>query len=176
MVGICAGVITITGSVVSLAGFHGRPPAFGEMVAVVQDARELAPLADATVEILTPQDALVTTLTAPGDGRVARRLKEGKYRVRVSHPRFAALVRQIEVSSGETSELRVSLLPRPAPPVATAAPAPLPVPVAPPVKYAPAVKAAPVPAPQHARKLSEPAKKPAAPAIVVAKPQRNESP
>src|SRR5712692_6943209 len=101
MVGICAGVITITGSVVSLAGIHGRPPAFGEMRAVVQDARELTPLADATVEILTPQDALVTTLTAPGDGRVSRRLKEGKYRVRVSHSKFAALVRQIEVSSGE---------------------------------------------------------------------------
>jgi len=113
MVGVAAGLITITGSIVSLAGLHERPPVLGEMIAVIQDMRERAPLPEATVEILTPQDALVTTLTAPSDGRVARRLKEGKYRVRVSHPQFMPQVRQIEVSSGERSELRVSLAPRP---------------------------------------------------------------
>ncbi len=116
MVGVAAGLITITGSIVSLAGLHERPPVLGEMIAVIQDMRERAPLPEATVEILTAQDALVTTLTAPSDGRVARRLKEGKYRVRVSHPQFMPQIRQIEVSSGERSELRVSLAPRPAPP------------------------------------------------------------
>ena len=127
MVGVAAGLITITGSIVSLAGLHERPPVLGEMIAVIQDMRERAPLPEATVEILTPQDALVTTLTAPSDGRVARRLKEGKYRVRVSHPQFMPQVRQIEVSSGERSELRVSLAPRPAPPVMTTALPPAPV-------------------------------------------------
>jgi len=119
LVGVFAGLITITGSVLSLAGLHDRAPVLGEMIAVIQDVREHAPLADATVEILTSQDALVTTLTAPSDGRVARRLKEGKYRVRVTHPQFMPQVRQIEVSSGERSELRVALAPRPAPPVVT---------------------------------------------------------
>ncbi len=173
LVGVCAGLITIAGSVVSLAGFHGRPPALGEMVAVVQDSREHSPLAEATVEILTPQDALVTTLTASDDGRVARRLKEGKYRVRVSHPRFTAQVRQIEVSSGERSELHVSLAPRPAPPVAVAPPAP-PIPPA-----APAVKKARVTAAAAPAKIHEPARKPTpAPTQpnVVRSPQRGESP
>src|SRR5947207_7217861 len=71
MVGVAAGLITITGSIVSLAGLHERPPVLGEMIAVIQDMRERAPLPEATVEILTPQDALVTTLTAPSDGRGA---------------------------------------------------------------------------------------------------------
>src|SRR2546428_5504403 len=144
LVGVCAGLTTIAVGVVSLAGLHDRPPALGEMIAVVQDMRERTPLAEATVEILTPQDALVTTLTAPSDGRVARRLKEGKYRVRVSHPQFMPQVRQIEVSSGERSELRVSLAPRPAPPVVTTALPPALVAPSPVAPAAPAEKTPPV--------------------------------
>ncbi len=144
MVGVAAGLITITGSIVSLAGLHERPPVLGEMIAVIQDMRERAPLPEATVEILTPQDALVTTLTAPSDGRVARRLKEGKYRVRVSHPQFMPQVRQIEVSSGERSELHVSLAPRPAPSVVTTALPPTLPPIAPAATAAPAEKTPPV--------------------------------
>src|SRR5213593_1244088 len=169
-----------------------RPPALGEMIAVIQDMREHAPLADATVEILTPQDALVTTLTAPSDGRVARRLKEGKYRVRVSHPQFMPQVRQIEVSSGERSELRVSLAPRPAPPVMTTALPPAPVaPLAPVAPAAPAEKTPPVknkatkpakvtkPPKAHEKahepvKAVEPVKKPAPSSAV--QPQRGDSP
>src|SRR5437899_7677321 len=193
LVGVCAGLITITGSVISLSGFHGSPPALGEMVAVVQDAREHSPLTEATVEILTPQDALVTTLTVSDDGRVVRRLKEGKYRVRVSHPRFTAQVRQIEVSSGERSELHVSLAPRPAPPVVTALPPtpPAPAALAPPAAAAektPPVnkgaKPAKVNKPPKVRepvkaveplKAAEPARKPA-PSSVVQPPQRGDSP
>jgi len=193
LVGVCAGLITITGSVVSLAGLHDRPPALGEMIAVVQDMRERTPLAEATVEILTPRDALVTTLTAPSDGRVARRLKEGKYRVRVSHPQFMPQVRQIEVSSGERSELRVALAPRPAPPVVTALPPtpPAPAALAPPAAAAektPPVnkgaKPAKVNKPPKVRepvkaveplKAAEPARKPA-PSSVVQPPQRGDSP
>jgi len=191
LVGVFAGLITITGSIVSLAGLHDRPPALGEMIAVIHDMREHAPLADATVEILTPQDALVTTLTAPNDGRVARRLKEGKYRVRVSHPQFMPQVRQIEVSSGERSELRVALAPRPTPPVVTTAVPPTPAPVAPAAPSAPAEKTPPMksktakPAkavkpskahekPQEAVTVMDPAKKPAT--AGVAQPLRRESP
>jgi len=193
MVGVAAGLITIAGSIVSLAGLHERPPVLGEMIAVIQDMREHAPLPEATVEILTSQDALVTTLTAPSDGRVARRLKEGKYRVRVSHPQFMPQVRQIEVSSGERSELRVSLAPRPAPPVVTTALPPAPVaPLAPVAPAAPAEKTPPVknkatkpakvikPGKAHEKahepvKAVEPVKKPAPPSSAV-QPQRGDSP
>src|SRR5206468_1210228 len=48
MVGVAAGLITITGSIVSLAGLHERPPVLGEMIAVIQDMRERAPLPEAT--------------------------------------------------------------------------------------------------------------------------------
>src|SRR6266700_1225526 len=193
MVGVAAGLITITGSIVSLAGLHERPPVLGEMIAVIQDMRERAPLPEATVEILTPQDALVTTLTAPSDGRVARRLKEGKYRVRVSHPQFMPQVRQIEVSSGERSELHVSLAPRPAPSVVTTALPPAPVaPLAPVAPAAPAEKTPPVknkatkpakvtkPPKAHEKahhepvKAVEPVKKPAPSSAV--QPQRGDSP
>jgi hypothetical protein len=191
LVGVFAGLITITGSVVSLAGLHDRPPALGEMIAVIQDMREHAPLADATVEILTPQDALVTTLTAPSDGRVARRLKEGKYRVRVSHPQFMPQVRQIEVSSGERSEMRVALAPRPAPPVVTTAMPPTLPPIAPAAPAAPAEKTPPAnpkstkpakavkPPRAHEKaqepvKVKDPARTPAPPSV--AQPPRRESP
>jgi len=191
MVGVAAGLITITGSIVSLAGLHERPPVLGEMIAVIQDMRERAPLPEATVEILTPQDALVTTLTAPSDGRVARRLKEGKYRVRVSHPQFMPQVRQIEVSSGERSELRVSLAPRPAPPVVTTALPPALVAPSPVAAAAPAEKTPPVknkatkpakvtkPPKAHEKahepvKAVEPVKKPAPSGAV--QPQRGDSP
>jgi len=177
LVGVCAGLITITGSVISLSGFHGSPPALGEMVAVVQDAREHSPLTEATVEILTPQDALVTTLTVSDDGRVVRRLKEGKYRVRVSHPRFTAQVRQIEVSSGERSELHVSLAPRPAPPVAIAPPPPPARPAPPPAPAVHTVKKTHVTAVAAPAKIAEPVEKSAPPRSNVGRsPQRGESP
>ena len=40
-------------------------------------------------------------------------MKEGPYRLRVSHPRFATEVRQIQVIAGQTTEVHVRLAPRP---------------------------------------------------------------
>ena len=114
VVGFGAGLVTIAGTITSLAGLGAAIPSKGEVVAVVQD-RARKPLAAATVEILTPQDALVTTLTAEQDGRVVHRVKEGRYRLRVTHPQFAPETRQVEVHAGERSEIRV-LLARPATP------------------------------------------------------------
>lgn len=114
VVGFGAGLVTIAGTISSLAGLGAALPSKGEVVAVVQD-RARKPVAAATVEILTPQDALVTTLTAEQDGRVMHRVKEGRYRLRVTHPQFAAETRQVEVHAGERSEIRV-LLARPAAP------------------------------------------------------------
>ena len=66
-----------------------------------------------TVEILTPEDALVTTLNVEPDGSLTRRLKEGRYRLRVMHSAFSTEVRHIEVQAGQRSNVRIALGPRP---------------------------------------------------------------
>jgi hypothetical protein len=78
-------------------------------VALVQEAKSQKGVPDATIEILTPQNALVATLTPDSLGRARRALREGTYRVRATHPRFAAEVRQIQVFSGQTVEVKVRL-------------------------------------------------------------------
>lgn len=114
LVGILAGLLTISGAFVSLAGLTGRAPSVqGEIVAFVQDARSRKPVPDATVEILTREDALVTTISVEPSGRLTRRLKEGQYRLRVSHPGFGTEVRHIEVHAGQRSEVPIALAPRP---------------------------------------------------------------
>lgn len=108
--GLVAAILSIGGSVWGYLKMTA-PPDTGEMVTLVRDARTDRPVADATLEILTPKDALVTTVATPaGEGR--RTLKQGTYRLRVSHPRYATETRQIQVLAGQTSELRVRLVPR----------------------------------------------------------------
>jgi hypothetical protein len=71
--------------------------------------RTAKPVGEATLEILTPRDELVTTLTAPESGRVQQALKEGSYRLRVSHPKFSAENRTVQVVPGQTAEVRIEL-------------------------------------------------------------------
>jgi hypothetical protein len=113
--GLVAALISIGGA---LYGYlrPGRAPHTGELLAVVQEARSGKAVTDATVELLTPKDALVTTLGA-ATGEARRQMKEGPYRLRVSHPRFGTEVRQIQVIAGQTTEVHVRLAPRPAPSV-----------------------------------------------------------
>ncbi|MGH7278150.1 MAG: carboxypeptidase-like regulatory domain-containing protein, partial [Candidatus Rokuibacteriota bacterium] len=66
-------------------------------------------LAGATVEILTRKNALVTMLTPDPDGRARYTVKEGQYRVRVTHPGLAPETRQVHVQGGQTAELHVRL-------------------------------------------------------------------
>ncbi len=108
--GIIAALLSIGGA---LYGYlrPGRVPHTGDVVAIVQEARSGKAVTDATVEILTPRDALVTTL-APASGEARGQMKEGPYRLRVTHPRFAPEVRQIQVIAGQTTEVRVRLAPR----------------------------------------------------------------
>jgi len=114
LVGILAGVLTIVGAGVSISGMTSTsmPPHQGEIVASVQDVRTRKPIA-ATVEILTPEDALVTTLNVEPDGSLTRRLKEGRYRLRVMHSAFSTEVRHVEVHAGQRSNVRIALGPRP---------------------------------------------------------------
>lgn len=109
----------IIAALLSIGGFlygYLRPakavaPDQGVIVAIVQEAKSGRPVGDATVEVLTPKDALVTTVPVTG-GEGRRQLKEGAYRLRVTHPRYATEVRQIQVVAGQTAEIHLRLAPR----------------------------------------------------------------
>src|SRR5215470_14711633 len=63
IIGIIAGCLSITLGLYSYLHL-GKPavPVTGEAVAIVQEARTGRPVPDATVEVLTLKDAVVTTL------------------------------------------------------------------------------------------------------------------
>jgi hypothetical protein len=141
IVGIAAGLISVFGVVVPLAG-NIRIPVSGEFVGVVQQASR-EPVLDAAVEIATSQNAIITTLASRENGQVHLPLKEGQYRIRVLHPDFVPEVRRVQVIGGQSSEVHIVLTPRVVPPP--------PAPVAPVV---PVVIVSPVP--------TKPAKRPGA--------------
>jgi hypothetical protein len=107
-VAFLAGVASIAGAVFSVVQFV-RPGNTGELVATVYAAGSRQGVTDATVEVLTPENALVATLTPDSAGRVTHELTEGAYVVRVSHPRYAADVRRIQVQPQQTIEITTSL-------------------------------------------------------------------
>ena len=108
VVGTLAGVATIAGAGFSLVQF-ARPANTGDLVTVVQAAGSRGSVTDATIEVLTTQNAIVATLTPDSTGRVTQELTEGVYVVRVSHPRYAAEVRRVQVLPQQTVEIRASL-------------------------------------------------------------------
>jgi len=108
VVGTLAGIGSITGAAFSLVQF-ARPANTGGLVTIVQAAGSGRSLTDATIEVLTPQNAVVATLTPGSTGRVTRELTEGAYVVRVSHPRYATEVRRVLVLPRQTVEIRATL-------------------------------------------------------------------
>jgi hypothetical protein len=110
VVGTLAGITSIAGAAVS-AVQYARPANTGDLVTIVQAAGSRASVTDATIEVLTTQDALVATLTPDASGRVTHELTEGVYVVRVSHPRYAPEVRRVHVLPRQTVEMRASLRP-----------------------------------------------------------------
>ena len=108
VVGTLAGIASITGAAFSLVDF-ARPSRTGELVTVVQAAGSRRSVPDATIEVLTSQNAVVAMLTPDATGRATRELAEGVYIVRVTHPRYAADVRRIQVLPRQTVEIRASL-------------------------------------------------------------------
>ena len=108
--GIIAAVLSIGGSLYGYLRVT-RPPNTGELVAIVRDRGD-KPLPEATIEVLTPKDALVTTLRASDPAGARYTLKEGTYRLRASHPKLAAETRTVQVIAGQTSEIRFRLAPR----------------------------------------------------------------
>jgi hypothetical protein len=110
VVGTLAGIASIIGAVFTLVEFV-RPGNTGDLVTIVQAAGSRGSVTDATIEVLTTQDALVATLTPDQTGRVTQELTEGVYVVRVSHPRYASEVRRVHVLPRQTVEMRASLRP-----------------------------------------------------------------
>ena len=107
---IAAGVITVLVGAYTLSSHLSSDPAgTGQIVAILRELPSEKPVNAATLEILTPQKELVTMLTSPESGRVRYSLKEGSYRLRVSHPRFEAENRTIHVASGQTAEVRIGM-------------------------------------------------------------------
>jgi hypothetical protein len=105
-VGLAAGILSITGA---LAAFFRPAPNKGELVIIVEDAKTQQIISDATIEILTPQDAVITALKPSWSGKTSCTLDEGHYRVRVQHPRYAATVREVQLISSHPTEVRIQL-------------------------------------------------------------------
>ena len=108
-ISLAAGIVSITGALVAIPNFFKPAHGKGELEAIVQEAKTEKAVTDATIEILTPQGALVTTLTPNSFGKASYPLDEGHFRVRVSHPRFGDEVREVQVVSGQSTQVRVQL-------------------------------------------------------------------
>jgi len=110
-IGVATGILTIGGALLAIPSFFVSTPAptKGQVVAIIEAAKTAEAITDARVEILTPQNALITTVTPNFMGKARHSLEEGRYRIRVSHPRYAAETMQVVVVKGETSELHVRL-------------------------------------------------------------------
>jgi Carboxypeptidase regulatory-like domain len=106
IVGLTAGILSITGALVA---FFTPAPDKGKLVAIVQDAKTDKAVSAATIEILTPMDVLVTTLKANRSGEAQYSLDEGRYRLRVIHPRYQSEVREVKLVSSQSTEVHVQL-------------------------------------------------------------------
>ena len=106
IVGLTAGILSITGA---LAAYLKPAPGKPELAVIVQDARTQQMVSDATIEILTLRDALITTLKPNWSGKASCTLDEGHYRVRVRHPRYGPEVREVQLVSSQSAEVRVQL-------------------------------------------------------------------
>jgi hypothetical protein len=111
IVGLLTGVLSIAGALYSGVSYLIAPKQ-GEMAALVRESRTDRPLTDATVEVLTPEDTLVTTLAPAADGWIRHSLYAGTYHVRVTRPGFGSDTKPIQVLPGRSVEVRFDLTPR----------------------------------------------------------------
>lgn len=109
LVATATGVISIAGALYSFTNFLHPVTSSGDVVAIVRDATSHDPVSDATLEILTLQDALLASVTPDSSGYARRTLKEGSYKVRVSHPNYAVETRRVHITPKETLQLNVDL-------------------------------------------------------------------
>src|SRR5882762_9082316 len=109
VVGLTAGALSILGALLAVPNYFKPAIGKGEVVAVVVDAKTEKAVSNATVEILTLNNAVVATVNSGFFGKASSTLEEGQYRIRVKHPKFGAEVRHVQVVSGQTAEIRVQL-------------------------------------------------------------------
>lgn len=109
VLGLTTGILSILGALVAVPNFFKPAPDKGEVVAVIVDAKTEKAISDATVEVLTLNNAVVTTLEPNFFGKARHALEEGQYRIRVSHPKYATEMRHVQVVPGQSAELRVRL-------------------------------------------------------------------
>ena len=106
ILGLTAAMLSIAGALVA---FFKPAPNKGKLVAIVRDAKTEKAVSDATIEVLTPMDAVVTTLTPDGSGEARCNLDEGQYRLRVSHPRYISETREVRLVASHDTEVHVQL-------------------------------------------------------------------
>lgn len=123
-VALVAGLTSIGGAAYSAVDYLRAAGQPGEIVAVVHESGSERVVHGAVVEVRTPDDAIVTTMSEGDDGVARRPLGPGLYHVRVTHPKFAEVAREVRVQAGKPSEVRVDLEPRDAGPHVTRANAP----------------------------------------------------
>jgi hypothetical protein len=110
-------IVLLLAASLSIAGYayryvqFGTAPTDGELLTVVRDSGG-APLSNARIAVLTLTDVPVTSFRAAAPAGGMRVLKEGTYRLRVSHPKFVTETRMVQVIAGQTSEVRFTMLPR----------------------------------------------------------------
>lgn len=109
VIGLVAGVTSIVGALYSALQYVKPAPTVGEIVTVVRAAGTDQPITGATIEVLTPENALVATLIPAPDGQARQTLREGLYRLRVAAPRFDSQARAIQVQPGGSAEIRFAL-------------------------------------------------------------------
>jgi hypothetical protein len=106
IVGLAAGLLSISFSLAALLKPESNK---AELVAVVQDGKTEKAVSDAMVEVLTLDDAVITSLKPDWSGKARFALDEGRYRVRVNHPGYRSEVRDIQLVSKEKTEIRLQL-------------------------------------------------------------------
>jgi carboxypeptidase family protein len=125
-------IVVLLAASLSIAGYAyqyfeiATAPTDGELLTVVRNSAG-APVSDARIAVLTLSDAPVASFRAAAPAGGLRVLKEGTYRLRVSHPKYTTETRMVQVIAGHTSEVRVKLAPRVVvtpPRSSTSAPAP----------------------------------------------------
>jgi hypothetical protein len=106
IVGLAAGILSIS---FSLAALFKPASNKAELVAVVQDGKTEKAVSDAMVEVLTTEDAIITSLKPDWAGKARFKLDEGRYRIRVSHPKYRSETRDVQLVSKESTEIRLQL-------------------------------------------------------------------
>ena len=113
-VGLVAGLSSIVAAAYSAVDTLRAAPAPGEIVAILRDA-SAEPVSAAVVEVLGPENTLITTMM-PGDDGIARRaVVAGPYRVRVVHAGFVETERDVKVLPDAATELHIVLARKPRP-------------------------------------------------------------